>query len=64
MTVDHSLQKYLNTYSGGDAELRHTFDPLDYDGCPFQRLALVFAKGPATEAPQAAQAAVSGAATT
>lgn len=60
MTSDQA-QSYLYALTTGDAALHHQFDPMDYDGCPFQQMAATFDPGEDEGASQEPQLAVSGA---
>lgn len=65
MTIMTAVKDFdLYALTAGDVELHHTFDPLDYDGCPLQRMALGFTAGPTTKAAETPQEAVSGDPTT
>ena len=59
MTKDE-VQRYLDDHPQGDvATWRHAMDPTDYDGCPFQRLALGPVRPPAGVTPKTPHDAVS-----
>lgn len=66
MTIMTAGQDLYDLYAltTGDAELHHALDPLDYDGCPLQRMALGYTAGPTTKAAETPLEAASGPLTT